>query len=63
MSDLKFEVDTFDTEPVDLDDNGDAKNNVIVSINFQTVEDYENAKDDLNRIADDNGASVAVKMA
>lgn len=63
MSDLKFEVSAFDTEPVDLDDNGDAKNNVIVSINFQTVEDYENAKDELNRIADNNGASVAVKMA
>lgn len=48
--------------PDDLDSNS-VKNNVIISINFQRIEDYEAVKDRLQDIADEMSATMAVKMA
>lgn len=62
LDDLKF---TFDMDiPENLDaEESETKSNVIVSINFPDYCAYEAAKSDLQSIADDNGATLAVKMA
>ena len=62
MSDLNFNLD-FDA-PEDLDaDESTQKSNVIASINFPNIDVYESVKETLQDIADDNGATLAVKMA
>ena len=65
MSDLKFTFEGLEQEPFDesnLDDDSQ-KSNVIVTINFKSVSDYESAKEELQSIADNYDASLAVKMA
>ena len=52
--------DTFDEN--DLDD-GTEKSRVVVSLNIASVDDYEYVKEKLQNIADEIGATVAVKMA
>ena len=52
--------DAFDEN--DLDDSVD-KNRVVVSINIPNVNDYEYVKEKIQNIADEIGATVAVKMA
>lgn len=49
--------------PDSLDDESDSKLNVVCSINFPSIDVYESVKAELQQIADDNGASLAVKMA
>jgi len=65
LSGLKFTFD-FDAQAEfdesDLDDESE-KSNVIVTVNFKNVSDYEKAKPGLQSIADSYGASLAVKMA
>lgn len=65
LSGLKFTFD-FDVQDEfdesDLDDESE-KSNVIVTVNFKNVSDYEKAKSGLQSIADSYGASLAVKMA
>ena len=65
LSGLKFTFEGLEQEPFDesnLDDDTQ-KSNVIVTINFKSVSDYESAKEELQSIADDHDASLAVKMA
>ena len=65
--DLTFEGFEFDFMQDDFDesdlDSDETRENVIVSINFQNVADYEAAKERLQNIADEMNASLAVKMA
>lgn len=65
LSGLKFTFD-FDAQDEfdesDLDDESE-KSNVIATVNFKNISDYEKAKSDLQSIADSYGASLAVKMA
>ena len=49
--------------PDDLDDDNAEKQRVIASINFPDVDVYESVKEQLQQIADDNAATLAVKMA
>ena len=59
---LRLELESMEM-PADLDDEITTKTHVIVSMNFQNTDTYEAVKDELQRIADENGASMAVKMA
>lgn len=47
----------------DLDDVTEDKKHVIASINFPDVDVYQSVKDELQQIAEENGALLAVKMA
>ena len=65
LSGLKFTFEDLEQEALDesnLDDDT-TKSNVIATINFKSVADYESAKDELQNVADAHGASLAVKMA
>lgn len=64
MSDFGFDsIGGGDTIPDDLDDVDADKTHVIASINFPNVDVYQSVKDQLQQIADDNDALLAVKMA
>ena len=64
--DFDFGIDT-DAEEEDFDesdlDEEVKKENVIVSINCNNVNDYEEIKERLQNLADEVGATLAVKMA
>ena len=64
--DFDFGIDT-DAEEEDFDesdlDEQVKKENVIVSINCNNVNDYEEIKERLQNLADEVGATLAVKMA
>ena len=64
--DFDFGIDT-DAEQEDFDesdlDEEVKKENVIVSINCNNVNDYEEIKERLQNLADEVGATLAVKMA
>ena len=62
---LKFEFAGIeDMEmPEALDEDGVGKRNVVCQLNFPSSDAYESVKDELQRIADENGALLAVKMA
>lgn len=68
LADLDFEGYDFgfDTEDVDFDetnlDEDIEKNNVIVSINCGSVENYETIKEQLEELAESIDASIAIKM-
>lgn len=63
MSDFGFDVDIEeDFDESDLDDDTE-KENVIVSINCNNVNDYEEIKERLQNLADEVNATVSVKMA
>lgn len=62
MGEFGFDEPEEDEVPTDLDDDNE-RVNVIVSLNFASIADYESVKDELQSIADKRGASVAVKMA
>jgi ParB-like chromosome segregation protein Spo0J len=66
MSDFEFdfgiEVDEEEFDENDLDEEI-KKENVIVSINCSNVNDYEEIKERLQNLADEVGATLAVKMA
>lgn len=65
LSGLKFTFEDLEQEAFDesnLDDDT-TKSNVIATINFKSVAEYESAKDELQNVADAHGASLAVKMA
>lgn len=62
VSDLGFDLPSLDDEPTNLDDEAQ-KTNVVVSINFPDVDTYERVKEQLQTVADENGATLAVKMA
>ena len=70
IEDLDFDGFEFDflggAADMELPDDLDAdvtKENVIVSINFKNVHDYEEVKERLQNIADEMSATLAVKMA
>lgn len=58
--------DLFDDEPEEFDesdlDEEKTKTDVQLSIHFKSLKDYEAKKDEIQRIADEVGATVAVKM-
>ena len=64
--DFDFGIDT-DTDEEEFDesdlDEEVKKENVIVSINCNNVNDYEEIKERLQNLADEIGATLAVKMA
>jgi ParB-like chromosome segregation protein Spo0J len=66
LSDFEFdfgiEVDEEEFDENDLDEEI-KKENVIVSINCSNVNDYEEIKERLQNLADEVGATLAVKMA
>lgn len=62
MSDFGFDISEESFDESDLD-NDEEKSNVVVSINFSDVFKYEEAKERLQNIADELGATLAVKMA
>ena len=60
---LNFAFDLMDMdEPDDLDDESEKKR-VVVSLNFKDFDSYAAVKDQLQDIADQNNALLAVKMA
>lgn len=61
--DIDFGLDEDDEEfdQSDLDEDK-TKTDVQLSIHFKTLKDYEAKKDEIQRIADEVGATVAVKM-
>lgn len=63
MSDFGFDSAEVTEVPEHLDDDGEEKMHVIASINFPNVDVYESVKDELQQIAEENGALLAVKMA
>lgn len=64
FEDLNFNL--FDDEPEEFDesdlDEEKTKTDVQLSIHFKSLKDYEAKKDEIQRIADEVGATVAVKM-
>ncbi len=63
MSAFGFTIDMKEEfDESDLDDDV-KKENVIVSINCNNVNDYESIKERLQNLADEVGATLAVKMA
>ena len=67
LDELNFEWEDFGVETVsfdfeDLDDERE-KTKVVCTLTFETFEDYEPFKEELDNIADRMGASLAVKMA
>ena len=62
MSAFGFEIDIEGFDESDLDDDT-KKENVIVSVNCNNVNDYEEIKERLQNLADEVNATVSVKMA
>ena len=62
MSAFGFEIDVEEFDESDLDDDT-KKENVIVSVNCNNVNDYEEIKERLQNLADEINATVSVKMA
>lgn len=63
MSVFGFDIDIEDEfDESDLDDDA-TKENVIVSINCNNVNDYEEIKERLQNLADEVNATLSVKMA
>ena len=61
--DIDFGLDEDDEEFDESDlDEDKTKTDVQLSIHFKTLKDYEAKKDEIQRIADEVGATVAVKM-
>ena len=60
--DFGFDIDEESFDERDLD-NGDVRDNVIVSINCGGIEKYEQIKDRLQELSNEIEASLAVKMA
>ena len=68
LAELDFEGFDFgfdSVEEFDLDDLDDdrVKENVLITINCSTVEDYESIKERVQEIADSVGATVSYKMS
>ena len=61
IPDLNFENENLDFDESDLDDDR-TKDSVIISINCGNMNNYNKIKDKIQEIADNIGASVAVKM-
>ena len=59
---IDMDADEEDFDESDLDEEV-KKENVIVSINCNNVNDYEEIKERLQNLADEVGATLAVKMA
>lgn len=65
LGDFDFDfgvVTEIDFDETDLDETVE-KNNVTVSININSIFDYETVKERLQNIADEIGATLAVKMS
>lgn len=60
--DLSIELDDFGFDESGLDDDTE-KENVIISINCKSVNDYETIKEQLQQLSDSINASLSVKMA
>ena len=59
---LGFESPKEEEPPADLDDDS-VKESVVITLNIQYYEQYEEIKDEISRLIDGKNISMAVKMA